>query len=143
MGIFDWVKSQTGVWGPALLDMYLHNASWINAVALIYGLLLLLSWQNLSRVSDALVEQILEQAGKMKGAKIKGKTPKTINLSDFNLSWENAFASSKFPFVARQSGLVIRRSNLENARALINDRDLIQRCARRLDEMGLRLERSR
>lgn len=143
MGIFEWIKSQTGLWGPALLELYLQNAGWINAIILAYGLLLLLSWLNLARVIDALVYQIFEQAGGMKDAQPKGKKRKTIRLSDFKLSWEKAFTASKFPFIASQSGLVIRRSNLENARTLITDRDLIQRCARRLDEMGLRLERSR
>ena len=143
MGIFEWIKGHTGLWGPALLDFYFHNAGWINAAVLIYGLLLALSWLNLARVSDALVEQILEQAGSMKGAQTKGKRKKTVHLGDFELAWEQAFALSKFPFLARQAGLLVRRSNLENARALITEKDLIQRCARRLDDMGLRLEGSR
>jgi len=143
MGIFEWIKGQTGLWGPALLEFYFHNAGWINGAVLIYGLLLILSWLNLARVSDALVEQILEQAGNMKSAQTKGKGRKTVHLGDFELSWDKAFALSKFPFLAGQSGLLIRRSNLENAQALITDKDLIQRCARRLDALGLRLEGSR
>jgi hypothetical protein len=143
MGIFDWVKSKTGVWGPALLDFYFHNAGWINAILVAYGLLLLLSWQNLSRVIDALVDQILEQAKQAEGAEGKAGKPKVVHLSDFQTSWEDAFASSKFPFVAKGSGLIFHRSNLENVRALISDRDLIQRCSRQLDQIGLRLERSK
>ena len=143
MGIFDWVKSKTGVWGPALLELYFQNAGWINAIIVTYGLLLLLSWQNLSRVSDSLVDQILEQAKAIKVTQGTGSKPKVVHLSDFQLSWEGAFSSSKFPFVAKQAGFMIRRSNLENVRALISDRDLIQRCSRRLDDLGLRLERSK
>ncbi len=143
MGIFDWVKSKTGVWGPALLELYFQNAGWINAIIVTYGLLLVLSWQNLSRVSDSLVDQILEQAKATKVTKGTGSKPKVVHLSDFQLSWEGAFSSSKFPFVAKQAGFMIRRSNLENVRALISDRDLIQRCSRRLDDLGLRLERSK
>ncbi len=97
MGIFEWVKGQTGLWGPALLDLYLQNAGWINAIVLIYGMLLALSWLNLARVSDALVEQILEQAGSMKGAKAKGKRKKTVHLGDFELSWERALSSASSP----------------------------------------------
>ena len=143
MGIFEWVKSKTGVWGPALLDFYFQNAGWINAIVVAYGLLLLLSWQNLSRMIDALVVQILEQAKEIKVNRKEDSNPKVVHLSDFQPSWERAFASSKFPFVAKGSGLVIRRSNLENVRVLISDRDLIQRCSHQLDEMGLRLERSK
>lgn len=142
MGIFDWVKSKTGVWGPALLDLYFQNSGWINAIVVAYGLLLLLSWQNLSRISDSLVDQILEQARGIDVTKGKGNKPKIVHLSDFKLSWEGAFVSSKFPFIAKQAGLVIRRSTLENVRALISDRDLILRCSRRLDKMGIHLERS-
>jgi len=143
MGIFDWVKSKTGVWGPALLDFYFHNAGWINAIVVAYGLLLLLSWQNLSRMSDSLVDQILEQARVIKVAKGKGSNSRVVHMSDFQLSWESAFASSKFPFIARQAGFMIRRSKLENVRELISERDLILRSSRQLEKMGIRLERRR
>jgi hypothetical protein len=142
MGIFDWVKSKTGVWGPAMLDLYFQNAGWINAILVAYGFLLLLSWQNLSRVCDSLVDQILAQAKEIKVKKGQGSKPKIVPLSDFSLSWDQAFDASKFPFVAKQTGFLIRRSNLENVRTLITDRDLIQRSYRKLDKMGIQLERS-
>jgi hypothetical protein len=142
MGIFDWVTSKTGVWGPALLDLYFQNAGWINTIVIAYGLLLLLSWQNLSRVCDALVDQILEQAMKINVTGKKGKQPKMVYLSDFQLSWERAFASSRFPFVAKQAGIVIRLSSLENIRALISDRDLVQRSYHQLAKMGIQMERN-
>lgn len=143
MGIFEWVKSQTGVWGPALLDIYFRNAAWLNTLVVVYGLLLLLSWQNLSRITDALTGQILEQAGGKIKTKSKAKEPKIIHLSDFDLSWEKAISASRFPFVTKQTGFLIHRASLENIRTLITERDLIQRCSRRLGEMGLRLERKK
>lgn len=142
MDIFEWVKIKTGVWGPVSLDLYFQYAGWINAVVVAYGLLLLLSWQNLSRVCDSLVDQILDQAREIKAAEGKNIKPKVVHMSDFQLSWEQAFASSKFPFIARQAGFVIRRSNMENVRTLILDRDLVQRCSRQLDKLGFHLERS-
>jgi len=142
MGIFDWVKSKTGIWGPALLDFYFHNAGWINAIVVAYGLLLVLSWQNLSRVSDSLVDQILDQAKEIRSNNAKGNKSKVVHLSDFKLSWDQAFVSSKFPFIAKQTGFLIHRSSLENVRTLITDRDLIQRSSRKLDKMGIQLERS-
>jgi hypothetical protein len=142
MGIFEWVKSKTGVWGPVLLDIYFQYAGWINTIVVAYGFLLLLSWRNLSRMSDYLVDQILEQAKVMKDRKENGGEQKVVHLSDFSLSWEQAFASSNFPFIANQTGILIRRSSLENVRTLIEDRDLIQRSSRKLDKMGIRLERS-
>ena len=107
MGIFEWVKNKTGVWGPAILDFYFHNAGWINAIVVAYGILLLLSWQNLSRVCDTLVDQILDQAKEIRIGKTKGDKPKVVHLSDFQLSWDQAFASSKFPFIAKQTGFFI------------------------------------
>ena len=142
MGIFDWVKSQTGVWGPALLNLYFQNAGWINAILVVYGFLLLLSWQNLSRVCDTLVDQILDQAKEIEVYKANGHKPIIVQLSDFSLFWDQAFASSKFPFVANQTAFVIHRSSMENIQALISDRDLIQRCSRRLDKLGIQLEQS-
>jgi len=141
MGIFDWVKSQTGVWGPALLELYFQYASWINVILVAYGVLLLLSWQNLSRVCDTLVDQILDQAKEIEVNKAKRRKPIIIQLSDFSLSWDQAFASSKFPFVAKQTAFFIHRSSMENIQTLISDRDLIQRCSRRLDKLGIQLER--
>lgn len=143
MGIFEWVKSQTGVWGPLLLDVYFRNAAWLNTLVVAYGLLLLLSWQNLYRISDSLSGQILEQAGGKTGAGAGNKKQKIVHLSDFDLSWEKAMASSKFPFLAKQAGVLIHRSTPDNARALITERDLIQRCAHRLGELGFLLEREK
>jgi hypothetical protein len=142
MGVFEWVKTRTGAWGPVLLDFYLQNAWWINSIVVAYGFLLLLSWQNLSRMSDELVGQILEQAKRMEAGKKKSRKHRLVRLSDFQLSWERAFASGKFPFVAKGSGFVIRRSNPQNIHAMISDRDLIRLSSRRLNEMGFRLEGS-
>jgi uncharacterized protein YdhG (YjbR/CyaY superfamily) len=141
MGIFEWVKSQTGVWGPALMELYTRNAPWINTLVLAYGLLLVLSWQNLSRILDDLVDQVLEQARRRAAgtSKVGGKA-KAVRLSDFQLSWERAFAASRFPFVARQTAFLVHRSTLENIHRLIPERDLFQRCARGLKRMGFVLE---
>lgn len=138
MGIFEWVKGQTGIWGPSLLDLYLQNAGWINAVFLVYGVVLLLSWQNLSRIYDSLVAQIVEQA-KVNNKSGK-KRKKTVHLSDFHLSWEEAIRSSRFPFVARQMGFLIYRSTPEKIRALITDRELVQHCAARMKQMDIHLK---
>lgn len=140
MGIFDWVRSLTGAWGPALLEIYFDNAAWINTLVLVYGALLVLAWGNLSRILDDLVDQVVEQAGRMPSGSSGDGRSKPVTLDDFRLSWERAFAASRFPFIARQSGVWVRRSTLENARALISERDLYQRCARGLKRLGLRLE---
>jgi len=137
MGIFEWVKDMTGIWGPALLDAYLRNSGWINAIFLLYGLVLLLSWQNLSRMHDGLVTRIVEQAKSRQHAE---KSKKVIRLGEFQLPWEEIALLSRFPFIARQTGLVIHRSTPENLRALISDRELVQRCTVRLRETGLKIE---
>jgi hypothetical protein len=140
MGIFEWVKSQTGIWGPALLQLYFRNAIWINTLVLVYGLLLLLSWLNLSRILDALVEQIVEQAHNLIDRSLKRNAPKKVQLSDFQLSWERAIEASRFPFVARQTAFSFRRSTIDNARELIKDKDLVQRCSRHLENVGLQIK---
>jgi hypothetical protein len=137
MGIFEWVKSQTGAWGPALLDAYLQNSGWINALFLAYGLVLWLSWQNLSRIQDGLAALIVEQ---VRAGNQAGRKKKVVHLTDFQLSWEEAAGYSRFPFIARQTGILIHRSTPENLRALISERDLLQRCASRLREIGFQIE---
>lgn len=140
MGIFEWVKSQTGVWGPALLELYFQNAWWLNTLLVAYGVLLLLAWRNLSRVGDSLTAQILEQAGEKAKPEGKDESLKPLRLSDFTLSWESALAAGRFPFVAKQTGILIHRTGLEKVRTLITERDLIQLCARPLEQLGFRLE---
>ena len=88
MGIFEWVKSQTGVWGPALLELYFQNAWWLNTLLVAYGVLLLLAWRNLSRVGVSLAAQILEQAGEKARPEGKDESLKPLRLSDFTLSWD-------------------------------------------------------
>ena len=132
--MYEWVKSKTGVWGPALLDFYFHNALWINTIIVLYGLVLLLSWQNLSRIRDVLIAQILKQAGRM---------PRRLSLSEIHLSWEYGLAASKFPFVATATGLTLRRTTLKNIQGLISERDLIHHSARQLKELGIQLDREK
>lgn len=138
MGIFNWIKSMTGIWGPSLLDFYFQYSGWINTIVVAYGLLLLISWLNLSRVRDSLTNQILEQAQEIKK---KGIRFENVILDDFQLSWERAFACNKFPFIARQTGFIIHRSSLENVRVLITDSDLIMHCTRQLAALGLHIKR--
>jgi hypothetical protein len=143
MGIYEWVKSQTGIWGPALLQLYFRNSILINTLVLVYGLLLLLSWLNLSRILDALVEQVVEQARNLLDRSSRNDTPKIVQLSDFQLSWDRAFAASRFPFIARQTAFSFRRSTVDNARELIKDRELIQRCSRHLENDGLEIKKEK
>ena len=140
MGLFEWVKSQTGVWGPALLGLYSQHAWWINSLVVAYGFVLVLSWLNLSRMLDDLVDQIVEQASKRVRAAKSDRDPETVRLSDFHLSWERAAATSRFPLVAKRSAVSVHRSSVETLRELISERDLFQRCSRRLKSLGLDLE---
>ena len=135
MGIFEWVKSQTGIWGPVLLDAYLQNSGWINALVLAYGLVLWLSWQNLSRMHEGLVTHIVDQA-RARNQTERRKEP--VRLSE--LPWKEAAAYSRFPFIAKQTGILLHRSTPENLRALSSERDLARRCAARLQEIGLLME---
>jgi hypothetical protein len=139
MGIFEWVKSQTGVWGPALLEMYYHNAAWINIMVVLYDLVLLLSWQNLDRVSDTLVQQIIEQAQ----GKLSNRKAGAFKLGSFHLSWEQAFAASRFPLVARRTAFWPRKATLENIRMLLTEDELARRGASRFSAAGLHVERKK
>jgi hypothetical protein len=139
MGIYKWVTSLTGSWGPGLLAAYEANALWINSVVLLYGLVLLLSWQNTERVVDSLVCQIVEQASKIHGGGEHSR--RRVRLSSFRLSWEKALSQSRFPLIARQADFLPRRSTLENTRRAISDDYLIRRSASRLRRLWLELEK--
>jgi hypothetical protein len=138
MGIYDWVTSLTGSWGPALLAAYESNALWINGLVLIYGVLLLLSWQNGDRILDALLRQVIQKGEA--GRRPPGPDLRRVRLSKLGVSWDLALAESRFPLVARRIDFWPRRCTPENVRSMISDSYLIKHSASRLKRLGLRLE---
>jgi len=139
MGIYDWVTSLTGSWGPALLSAYEANSLWINGAVILYGLVLLLTWQNTDRIADALVRQIVAQAHRAQGSRHGAK--RKVRLSALHLSWDEALSEGRFPLIARQMDLVPRRLNMENLRRTISDDYLIKRSAPRLKRLDVEVER--
>jgi len=137
MGIYAWVTSLTGNWGPALLSFYEANALWLNSAVLIYGLLLLLACQNHDRIVDALMRQVIEKAARQ-GPEQSLHRP--LRLSKLNLSWDQALAQSRFPLIARRTDFLPRRSTRENLRSLISGEYFIKHSAARLKRLGLQLE---
>jgi hypothetical protein len=139
MGIYQWVSSLTGVWGPALVSFYNANALWINTIVVLYGIVLLLSWQNTEHIADALVSQVLAQAAKIPGRESRPR--RKVHLSQFRLSWEDALAHGKFPLVTSQAGFVPRKRTLENVQRAIPNDFLQRRCRPKLARIGLELEK--
>jgi hypothetical protein len=138
MGIYEWVTSLTGSWGPPLLSVYQANALWINGCAILYGLVLVLSWQNMDRIADSLVRQIVAQVPSTSAG--RRQAPRRVRLRTLRLSWEEALSQGRFPFIARQSDFVPRRFTPENVRSLITAQYLIKRSASRLRRLGIELE---
>jgi hypothetical protein len=138
MGVYNWITSLTGAWGPALLAMYQANALWINGIVCVYGFVLVLSWQNTERIGDMLVSQILEQGSRM--AKNRQGASRLVRLRDFNLAWDEAVQQARFPWVAAPGQFVPRPRRLDNVRAIISAKYLRRKSAGRLAKLGLEIK---
>ena len=141
MSIYDWVLSLSGTWGPAMLAFYERNAGWINIIVVLYGLILLLSWQNMDRVISELTEQIMTQAAQIQSSRKKEAKSKKMSLAEFELSWDKALMKSRFPLIAKQTGIIPCKSSLENIRSLVTKDDLFKRTARKLAALGIDIEK--
>lgn len=109
--MYEWFKSLTGAWGPVLLDWYLAN-TWINLVVIAYGVLIVLAWRNYDRIEGRLVAELVEKALAKEG---KPKLPPTDSVS-----WENAVAGLRYPFLARRGHFLLRRLSAQAAKEAMN-----------------------
>ncbi len=109
----DFLVSVMGPWFGWLYDFYDAHALWINAVVILYGFVIVLSWNNLVGIRRRLVEDLIDQ--------VRRDPTLTTDPSqiDATLAWELAVAGARFPWVARQNALWPRRTSVEAVRALL------------------------
>lgn len=97
-----WLKSLAGLWGEPLLNLYIANSRWINALVLAYGVFLLISWWNLRRIRDYLREAIATQVADCDD----------LDAGSVEIPWEQAIQISRFPWIAAEWGLLPRRTSV-------------------------------
>lgn len=109
--MFEWIKSLTGDWGPALIELYKANALWINGLVLIYGIILLLAWRNLYALQENLI-RLLNAADSTFLLEML-KDPARFSLESIPAElWQEAFTANQFPLLSRQNSFQIYRSSV-------------------------------
>jgi hypothetical protein len=92
------VRGFLGEWGQAILNFYQQYSFWINAIILLYFLMVLLSQRNFKQTLENL---IIALENKYPG-QFEKKTNKEIAriLGKKEIPWEKALNNSKWPLIA-------------------------------------------
>jgi hypothetical protein len=112
-----------GVWGRALLHFYEANAAVINGLALLYGVVLYVSWDNLRRIRERMVKAVVDQL--QERTDIAPKTDPHALLEQVTLPWDEAIAQSRFPLVARHWAFFPRRLSRQTVESLLQADDVV------------------
>jgi len=91
------IRSMIGSWGNIVLDYYIANSLWINAILFLYALLVILSRRNF----DASTRSLITGLRKQHGEQISKKSPGSILniLKKAVIPWNESLSSSPFPFI--------------------------------------------
>ena len=116
------VETLLGEVGRQILFFYEAHSFVINLIVLAYGIILFFSWSNLVKIHRFLVIEIAKQIH-LRGDLDKDSSPKKV-LKKVNIPWEKAIEKSRFPFVAKMSGLWPKRKSVAVLKEIIIDFDL-------------------
>ena len=100
------VRRFLGTAGTGLLDFYVQNSLWINALLFAYAVLVIFARRYYSQVARYILAGFIQQHGD----KLSKKSPKEIRtlLSKWKIPWENGMQAGWFPFVSSPQGLLLR-----------------------------------
>lgn len=92
------VRGFLGEWGQAILNFYQQNSVWINAIILLYFMIVILSQNNYKQTLAGLIRAIEENFP----GQFDKKTSKEIVriLGKKELPWQAVMNISKWPFIA-------------------------------------------
>ena len=116
------VERLFGAWGVQALDFYLANSLWINAIVLLYGLVLAIAWLNLQTIRRKLVSDLVIQI--RNHPEIGADSNVNAVLRATTIPWEHAVGEARFPLVAEQWAFGLRRTSVEAVQPLLPDKDL-------------------
>jgi len=118
----SFVEMIMGDFGRQILYFYEANALIINLFVLAYGIILFFSWSNLVQIHRFLVIEIAKQIH-LKNDLDKDSSPKKV-LKKVRIPWAEAVQKSRFPWVAKMSGLIPRRKSVAILKDLLIEEDL-------------------
>jgi hypothetical protein len=100
------VRRFLGTAGTGLLDFYVQNSIWINAVLFTYVILVVIARRNYGQVAQHILADFLQKHGD----KLARKSPKEIRalLLKWKIPWESGMQAGGFPFISSPQGILLR-----------------------------------
>ena len=100
------VRGVLGTTGSHLLDFYVQNSLWINAILFTYALLVVIARRNYGQVAQSILAEFL----KKHGDKLARKSPNEIRalLLKCKIPWANGRQVGWFPFISSPQGILLR-----------------------------------
>ena len=100
------VRRFLGTAGTGLLDFYVQNSLWINALLFAYAVLVIFARRYYSQVARYILAGFIQQHGD----KLSKKSPKEIRtlLSKWKIPWQEGMQAGWFPFVSSPQGLLLQ-----------------------------------
>lgn len=112
------VRSFLGEWGGALLDFYLANSLWINALLLLYAGVVVFARRNYWQTLAAILSNLQERYGESLQKKTRAELKSLLQMGE--LPWDKLLEGQWFPFIAVPKGFLIRIRNRETLQQLFN-----------------------
>ena len=100
------IRGALGTTGSQLLDFYIQNNLWINAVLFIYALLVVFARRNYFQVAQFILDDFIRE----QGDHLAKKSPKQIRglLLKWKIPWENGMQAGWFPFISSPQSILLR-----------------------------------
>lgn len=100
------IRGALGTTGSQLLDFYIQNNLWINAVLFIYALLVVFARRNYFQVAQFILDDFIRE----QGDNLAKKSPKQIRglLLKWKIPWENGMQAGWFPFISSPQSILLR-----------------------------------
>jgi hypothetical protein len=100
------IRGALGTAGTHLLDFYLQNSLWINALLFFYVILVVVARRNYGKVAQHILAEFFQKHGD----KLARKSPNEIRalLLKWKIPWENGMQAGWFPFISYPQGILLR-----------------------------------
>lgn len=130
----DFLVSFMGPIFGVIFDFYAAHALLFNSIVILYGFVIVLSWNNLVSIRRRLVLALVDQL-RAAPDQLAGADPDRV-LESVTIPWEEAVSAARFPLVARQTALYPRRKSIEAVQALLPAETLVKESLEMLARMG-------
>ncbi len=100
------IRGTLGTAGTRMLDFYVQNSIWINALLFVYAILVVFARRNYLQVARHILADFIQKHGD----KLTKKSPREIRalLLKSKIPWENGMQAGWFPFISFPQGILLR-----------------------------------